>query len=141
MVVIRWAGSATSVARLIVIELIWLPTSVLSPRVDTGIARSDTHNIFSAATRGTPRRTRAQIVEHHYRPCRVQVGGRVGHAVSRGDRVIHISSHRFTAGLDGRVRGADVGLLYHPGRRGEAEVRPLEGIAGGIGSGASGTPQ
>ena len=46
----------------------------------------------------------------------------VGQAVSRGDRVIHISSHSFTADLDGRVRGADVGLLYHPGRRGEAEV-------------------
>ena len=26
------------------------------------------------------------------------------------------------AELDGKVRGADVGLLYHPGRRGEAEV-------------------
>ena len=37
-------------------------------------------------------------------------------------RVIHISSHSFTAELNGRVRGADVGLLYPPGRRGEAEV-------------------
>jgi integrase-like protein len=46
----------------------------------------------------------------------------VKQAVSRGHRVIHISSHSFTAELDGRVRGADVGLLYHPGRRGEAEV-------------------
>jgi predicted N-formylglutamate amidohydrolase len=36
--------------------------------------------------------------------------------------VIHISSHSFTAELDGAVRGADVGLLYHPGRRGEAEL-------------------
>jgi len=36
--------------------------------------------------------------------------------------VIHISSHSFTAELDGKVRCADVGLLYHPDRRGEAEV-------------------
>ena len=36
--------------------------------------------------------------------------------------MIHISSHSFTAELDGAVRGADVGLLYHPGRRGEAEL-------------------
>jgi predicted N-formylglutamate amidohydrolase len=42
--------------------------------------------------------------------------------VSRGRRVIHISSHSFTPELDGKVRRADVGLLYHPGRHGEAEL-------------------
>jgi len=78
--------------------------------------------LFSAATRGAPAETRAQIVDEHYRPYRVQVERLVRQAVSRGHRVIHISSHSFTAELDGRVRGADVGLLYHPGRRGEAEV-------------------
>jgi predicted N-formylglutamate amidohydrolase len=78
--------------------------------------------LFSAATRGEPAQTRAQIVDKHYRPYRVQVERLVRQAVSRGHRVIHISSHSFTAELDGRVRGADVGLLYHPGRRGEAEV-------------------
>lgn len=78
--------------------------------------------LFSATTRAAPPETRAQIVEHHYRPYRVQVERLVRQAVSRGHRVIHISSHSFTAELDGRVRGADVGLLYHPGRRGEAEV-------------------
>jgi predicted N-formylglutamate amidohydrolase len=36
--------------------------------------------------------------------------------------VIHISSHSFTPELDGKLRLADVGLLYHPGRRGEAEL-------------------
>ena len=36
--------------------------------------------------------------------------------------VIHTSSHSFTAELDGRVRGADVGLFHHPGRRGETEM-------------------
>jgi predicted N-formylglutamate amidohydrolase len=78
--------------------------------------------LFSAATRGAPGETRAQIVDEHYRPYRVQVERLIRQAVSRGHRVIHISSHSFTAELDGRVRGADVGLLYHPGRRGEAEV-------------------
>jgi predicted N-formylglutamate amidohydrolase len=78
--------------------------------------------LFSAVTRAAPARARAQIVEQYYRPYRVQVERLVSQAVSRGHRVIHISSHSFTAELDGRVRGADVGLLYHPGRRGEAEV-------------------
>ena len=78
--------------------------------------------LFSAVTRGASAETRAQIVKQHYRPYRVQVERLVGQAVARGHRVIHISSHSFTAELDGRVRGADVGLLYHPGRRGETEV-------------------
>jgi predicted N-formylglutamate amidohydrolase len=78
--------------------------------------------LFSAVSRAAPAEIRAQIVEQHYRPYRAQVEGLVGQAASRGHRVIHVSSHSFTAELDGRVRGADVGLLYHPGRRGEAEV-------------------
>jgi predicted N-formylglutamate amidohydrolase len=78
--------------------------------------------LFSVVTRAAPAQSRAQIVEQHYWPYRTQVERLVGQAVARGHRVIHISSHSFTAELDGRVRGADVGLLYHPGRRGEAEV-------------------
>ena len=78
--------------------------------------------LFSAVTRAAPAQTRAQIVEQHYRPYRMQVEGLIRQAVARGHRVIHISSHSFTAELDGKVRGTDVGLLYHPGRRREAEV-------------------
>jgi predicted N-formylglutamate amidohydrolase len=78
--------------------------------------------LFSAVTRAAPAQTRAQIVDEHYRPYRAQVERLVGQAVARGHRVIHISSHSFTAELNGRVRSADIGLLYHPGRRGEAEV-------------------
>jgi predicted N-formylglutamate amidohydrolase len=78
--------------------------------------------LFSAMTRAAPAQTRAQIIEQHYRPYHIEVERLVGQAVARGHRVIHISSHSFTAELDGKVRGTDVGLLYHPGRRGEAEV-------------------
>jgi predicted N-formylglutamate amidohydrolase len=78
--------------------------------------------LFSALTRAAPAPTRAQIVEEHYRPYRMQVERLVRQAAARGHRVIHLSSHSFTAELDGKVRGADVGLLYHPGRRGEAEA-------------------
>ena len=78
--------------------------------------------LFSAVTRAAPAQARAQIVEQYYRPYRGQVERLVSQAVSRGHRVVHISSHSFTAELDGTVRGADVGLLYHPGRRGEADA-------------------
>jgi predicted N-formylglutamate amidohydrolase len=78
--------------------------------------------LFSAATRGAPAKLRSKIVEQHYRPYRVQVERLVRQSVSRGRRVIHISSHSFTPELNGKVRRADVGLLYHPARHGEAEL-------------------
>jgi predicted N-formylglutamate amidohydrolase len=78
--------------------------------------------LFSAATRGAPAKLRSRIVERHYRPYRVRVERFVRQSVSRGRRVIHISSHSFTPELYGKVRRADVGLLYDPGRRGEAAL-------------------
>lgn len=77
---------------------------------------------FAAAMRGAPAKLRAKLVEQHYRPYRVQVERLVRQAVSRGQRVIHIASHSLTPELDGKVRRADVGLLYDPGRHGEAEL-------------------
>jgi predicted N-formylglutamate amidohydrolase len=78
--------------------------------------------LFSPATRGAPAKVRAKLVEQHYRPYREQVERLVRQAVTRGRRVIHVSSHSFTPQLDGKRRCADVGLLYHPGRPGEAEL-------------------
>lgn len=99
-----------------------LVTSTIS-RLLIDLNRSIGHpRVFSAATRGAPASLRAKIAEQYYWPYRLQVERLVRQSVSRGRRVIHISSHSFTPVLDGKVRSADVGLLYHPGRRGEAEV-------------------
>ena len=43
-------------------------------------------------------------------------------AIARARRVVHISSHSFTPELNGKVRTADVGLLYDPARPGERHV-------------------
>ncbi|MDH5536812.1 MAG: N-formylglutamate amidohydrolase, partial [Betaproteobacteria bacterium] len=77
---------------------------------------------FSAATRAAPAKVRAEIAEQHHRPYWAQVERFVRQSVSRGRRVIHISSHSFTPELNGKVRRADVGLLYHPARFGEVEL-------------------
>ena len=99
-----------------------LVTSTVS-RLLVDLNRSIGHpQLFSAATRGAPANLRAKIVEQHYRPYRAHVERLVRQSVSRGRRVIHISSHSFTPELNGQVRRADVGLLYHPARHGEAEL-------------------
>ena len=78
--------------------------------------------VFSAATRRAPAAVRDEIVARYYRPYRQRVEQLVAQRVARGRRVIHISSHSFTPRLHGQVRKADVGLLYHPSRAGEAEL-------------------
>jgi predicted N-formylglutamate amidohydrolase len=97
-----------------------LVTSTIS-RLLVDLNRSVGHpQFFSVATRSAPEKIRADVVERHYRPYREQVERLVAQIVSRGPRVVHISSHSFTPALNGHVRRADVGLLYHPGRRSEA---------------------
>ena len=78
--------------------------------------------LYSATTRKVPVALRAEIARLHHQPYWTQVEDLVQRSVSRGRRVIHISSHSFTPTLGGVLRRADVGLLYHPGRQGEAEL-------------------
>jgi len=92
-------------------------------RLVVDLNRSIGHpRLFSTAVRGAPSLLRAEIIDRHYLPYRGEVEAIVGKSVSRGQRVIHVSSHSFTPELDGEVRRADVGLLYDPGRRGEANL-------------------
>lgn len=77
---------------------------------------------FSAATRSVPAPLRAKIVARHYLPYRSEVERLVSRSVARSRRVVHISSHSFTPELDGRLRRADVGLLYDPARQGEVAL-------------------
>jgi len=99
-----------------------LVTSTVS-RLLIDLNRSLGHpQLFSTASRGVPSTLRARIVAQHYLPYRAQVERLVGRSVSRGRRVVHVSSHSFTPELYGHVRRADVGLLYDPGRRGEARL-------------------
>jgi predicted N-formylglutamate amidohydrolase len=74
------------------------------------------------AVRDQSRETRHAIVERYYRPYRTKVEHYVHRSVARGRRVVHVSSHSFTPMLDGQVRTADIGLLYDPGRSGEAAL-------------------
>lgn len=99
-----------------------LVTSTIS-RLLVDLNRSVGHPaLFSRQTVALPLAQREKILAHYYQPYREQVEQLVGQSVSRGLRVIHIATHSFTPELGGEVRNADVGLLYHPGRRGEAAL-------------------
>ena len=78
--------------------------------------------LFSAATRAASSQLRTKIVAQYYRPYRMEVERLVRQSVARRRRVIHVSSHSFTPELNGKVRRADVGLLYDPARQREADL-------------------
>ena len=71
------------------------------------------------AIRKAPAEVRQQILKHYYRPYREQAERVVRRAVADEGFVIHVSSHSFTPELDGKVRNADIGLLYDPARQRE----------------------
>jgi predicted N-formylglutamate amidohydrolase len=77
---------------------------------------------WSDATRGLSAAAKQRIATRHYAPYRQRVAAIVAEAVAAGRRVIHVSSHSFTPVLDGRVRQAEIGLLYDPARPGEVAL-------------------
>jgi len=92
-------------------------------RLVVDLNRSPGHRrLFSDLMRAAPATLRADVLAQHYTPYRTRVEDLVRQFVDQGRRVVHVSSHSFTPVLDGRVRGADVGLLFDPGRAGELEL-------------------
>jgi predicted N-formylglutamate amidohydrolase len=78
--------------------------------------------LWSQMTGPLPQAERERILARYYVPYRHDVESRVARAVKSGRRVVHVSSHSFTPVLDGKVREADVGILYDPARRGEVKL-------------------
>lgn len=92
-------------------------------RLLVDLNRSPGHpRLFSEPTRSAPADVRRTILKTYYRPYRNRVEAAIAAAIADGRRVVHIASHSFTPVLGGDVRNADVGLLYDPRRRGEADL-------------------
>jgi predicted N-formylglutamate amidohydrolase len=68
------------------------------------------------AIRKQPSELRDIILKHYYQPYRTQAERLVRQSITDHGNVIHLSSHSFTPELDGKVRYADIGLLYDPAR-------------------------
>lgn len=72
--------------------------------------------LFSATTRALAPAKKADILARHYHPHRRRVERWIETRLRAGRPVLHVAVHSFTPVLDGRPRGADVGLLYDPRR-------------------------
>jgi predicted N-formylglutamate amidohydrolase len=99
-----------------------LVASTLS-RLLVDLNRSVGHpSLHFEAIRNAPAEVRQRIVKRYYQPYRAQAERLVRQAIADHGHVLHLSSHSFTPELDGKVRNADIGLLYDPARPGEAEL-------------------
>lgn len=98
-------------------------------RLVVDLNRSAHHpGLWSAVTRALPPEERQEILRRIHAPYRDEVEERVRVALEKSARVLHLSVHSFTPVLDGRVRNAEVGLLYDPSRPRELSLcRALQG--------------
>jgi predicted N-formylglutamate amidohydrolase len=78
--------------------------------------------LFSEATRPISGELRHEILTRYYLPYRTKAETSIEQLIARGHRVIHISCHSFAPEMDGKVRNADLGLLYDPARAAEANL-------------------
>lgn len=110
---------------------------------------SDGHRI--PFNRGLTAEEVERRIDLYYRPYREAVAEDVAEIIDSEGRCVHLCIHTFTPVLDGNVRRNDIGLLYDPDRRPEAEIvhrlredltertgltvwlnRPYQGTADGI---------
>lgn len=86
-------------------------------RLLVDLNRSANHRAAHASVvRELPMAQRQRIVDRHHRPYRERAERLMRKAIAESGRVIHVSCHSFTPQLHGRVRTADIGLLYDPAR-------------------------
>lgn len=77
--------------------------------------------LFSELTGSLPAAEKEEILSRWYYPYRSAVEQEVAREVEKGRTVLHLSVHSFTPELRGKVRTADLGLLYDPARPGEKD--------------------
>jgi predicted N-formylglutamate amidohydrolase len=77
---------------------------------------------YFEATRNEPAEVRQRILKYYYQPYRTQAERLVRKAIADHGHAVHLSSHSFTPELDGKVRNADIGLLYDPARQDEVDL-------------------
>ena len=117
-----WDPGAVELARVIAKETgaPLLANTVSRLVVDTN--RSIGHRqLFSEFTRGLSRDERKLLLDRHYHPHRGAIEAVIRSALRTHDRVVHVGVHTFTPVLNGKKRAADVGLLFDPKRKAEAD--------------------
>jgi predicted N-formylglutamate amidohydrolase len=90
--------------------------------IDLNRSPSNRKSLFSSYTRKLGQPDRELLLRKYYHPYRATVETAMAGIITAGQPVLHLSIHSFSPIKNGRVRRADIGLLYDPARPYEKEV-------------------
>jgi predicted N-formylglutamate amidohydrolase len=117
-----WDAGALQVFERLAPDIADAAFAATTTRLLIDLNRSLHHpRVFSEITRPLPSATRAEIVARWWRPWRESVARTVAAWLASGRGAWHISVHSFTPELHGKIRTADIGLLYDPARVAERD--------------------
>ncbi len=117
-----WDPGALQLARTIAKETAAPLVASTVSRLVVEPNRSIGHaQLFSEFTRGLAREEKNALLKAYYHPHRGAVEAVVKSALRTHARVVHVGVHTFTPVLNGKKRTTDVGLLYDPARKAEAD--------------------
>ncbi len=118
-----WDPGALDLARAIAFACNAPLLANLTSRLVVEPNRSIGHpQLFSEFTRDLDPAEQFRLLAMFYHPHRRAVEVAVRRAMRRRGRVLHVGVHTFTPVLNGKRRNAEVGILYHPRRRFEADA-------------------
>ncbi|MDH3390651.1 MAG: N-formylglutamate amidohydrolase [Desulfobulbaceae bacterium] len=84
--------------------------------IDLNRSPSNRKSLYSAYSRKLQQNDRKLLLNKYYLPYREKVEGAISGIIGKGQPVLHISVHSFAPAINGKVRKADIGLLYDPTR-------------------------
>ncbi|MBW2465791.1 MAG: N-formylglutamate amidohydrolase [Deltaproteobacteria bacterium] len=90
--------------------------------IDLNRSPTNRKTLFTAYSRQLDQGDRQLLFKGYYLPYREKVEGEIDGIAGRGRPVLHISLHSFATVKSGRIRKADIGLLYDPSRKHEREL-------------------
>jgi predicted N-formylglutamate amidohydrolase len=90
--------------------------------IDLNRSPSNKKSLYSSYSRKLEQNERELLLNKYYSPYREKVAGRIGGIIAQGKPVLHISVHSFAPVKSGKVRKADIGLLFDPGRKFEKDI-------------------
>jgi len=90
--------------------------------IDLNRSPTNRRSLFSAYASRLSKQELAALLSGYHQQYREKVMRQLAAWIMAGEPVLHISVHSFTPVVNGRIRNADIGLLYDPARWNEREV-------------------
>ncbi len=90
--------------------------------IDLNRSNTNRKSLYSIYSRKLQQKDREFLLMKYYFPYREKVETTVAGIIDAGKPVLHVSIHTFAPEKSGKVRNADIGLLYDPGRKCEKDI-------------------